>query len=267
MQAKRGIFREEPGGRPGPAFGRRRSVEEEEKKMTLEEHLKELRSRLIVTLVAFALAVVPGWFFAPWALQMLLRPAEAAQLRFVYFTPGEIFGVYLRTALVLALLISSPVIVYETLAFIWPGLRLGERAFLKRILLPGFLLLAGGMLTGYLLLLPGSLRVLSYFRLAQVEPTLSVGKYVGFVFSLILPFAFLWEYPLLVYALARVGILTPAFLRHLRRYAYVAILILAALLTPSPDPISQVLLALPLLLLYEGSIQLARWANRARERG
>jgi len=242
-------------------------LEEEEREMTLEEHLKELRSRLIVMLVAFALAAVPGWFAAPPALEILLRPAQAAQLRFVYFTPGEIFGVYLRTALVLALIISSPVIVYEVLAFIWPGLRPGERTFLKRMLLPGFLLLGGGILTGYFLLLPGSLRFLSYFRLAQVEPTLSVGKYVGFVFSLILPFAFLWEYPLLVYALARVGILTPAFLRHLRKYAYVAILVLAALLTPSPDPISQVLLALPLVLLYEGSIHLSRWAIRARERG
>ncbi len=240
--------------------------EEEDKGMTLEEHLRELRSRLIVALFAFALALVPGWIAAPGALAWLMAPAEAARLRFVYFTPGEIFGVYLRTALVLALLFSSPVWVYEALAFIWPGLRPGERIFVKRMLLPGFLLLVGGILSGYFFLLPASLRLLSYFRLAQVEPTLSVGKYVGFVFSLLLPFALLWEYPLVVYTLARVGILTPAFLRHIRKYAYLAILVLAALLTP-PDPVSQLLLAFPLFLLYEGSIQLARWASRARERG
>ncbi|MBX6378924.1 MAG: twin-arginine translocase subunit TatC, partial [Clostridia bacterium] len=180
--------------------------------------------------------------------------------------PGEVLWVYLKLTLIAGIVLASPVLLYQLGAFVWPGLTRRERR-LAAVLLPGTvaLFVAGGAFA-YLVLLPLVLRFLVGLRPEGIASSLSVQSYVNFVVGLVVPVALVFEFPAAVALLTVIGLVTPAFLRHLRKYAILVIFIVAAAITP-PDPFSQLIVAVPMLALYEVAVLLSAAVHHFQRRG
>lgn len=228
--------------------------------MTLTEHLEELRYRLLVSLAALAVGCVAGWRITPHLLDWL--EGRAGQL--VVVTPAEAFVTYLKLAFALGLALASPVIVAQAWLFVVPGLYPHEVALAARLGPAAGVLFALGLAFGGAVIYPVAMR----FLLAQagpgVVPALSVSRFVSFLSGLVLPFGLVFEMPLVAYGAGRLGVLRPATLVRFRRWAVLLAFVVGAVLTP-PDVVSQVLMAGPLVVLYEISIVTARWGARSRE--
>jgi sec-independent protein translocase protein TatC len=227
--------------------------------MTLVDHLTELRRRIIIIIGTFLLGAIVGFYFSPSIVQYLMRiPGEL-----VFLYPGEAFMVHLIVALVFGLVLGLPIILYQVIRFLVPGLRSEE----IRVLLIGLpfslAMFVVGVVFAYRVILPIAYRFFMGFGTEQLEPLISIGNYVSFVIGLILPFGVIFQLPLIVLLLTGVGILHPDVLVRNRKYIILLIFVLAAVLSP-PDIVSQVLMALPMLLLYELSILLCRVVFRQK---
>lgn len=234
--------------------------------MTFWEHMAELRRRLVYCLLFLSATSVTGWFLAPGLLAWLTRPVAAAGVNLIALAPAEQFGAYLRVAVGFALLLTIPFLIYQGMAFAWPGLERHERR-VALVAAPLMLVLfAAGLAFAARVIVPFTFRFLMGFRVAGVTPTLALGAYISFLINVVLPFGVVFELPLAAGILSYLGVLTPGTLRARRRHAVLVIFVVAAFLTP-PDPVSQVLLAVPLLGLYELSIAAARLAGRLRPSG
>lgn len=217
--------------------------------MTLVGHLAELRWRLLVVFISFAMGLAVGFYFAKDVLGVILAvPGEL-----VYLAPGEAFFTHLKLALVIGAGLSLPMALWQLAAFIFPGLSAAEKKYLCQGLPAAFILFLLGTAFAYRVMVPITYAFFLGFGGESLRPLISVGSYVSFVLSLVIPFGLVFQLPLLVMVLTGVGLITPKFLKFYRKYAVLAIFILAALLTP-PDIISQALMAGPLLVLYEASI-------------
>lgn len=228
--------------------------------MTVGEHLGELRSVLIWSVGFLVGGVVVAAVFARRIFRLLLHPLsgiQAEEMILYTFSPPEVIILYLKITLVGGFVLSSPLLLWKFLGFVLPGLRERERAMILPASLAGGFLFLVGVTFAYLVVLPVALRFLWTFNLAWgLEPHWRINHYVSFVLALCVAFGFSFELPLVVTILARMGLASPAFLRQYRGYVIVGLFSLAALLTP-PDVITQLLLALPLWLLYEISIVMA----------
>lgn len=231
--------------------------------MTLFEHLDELRRRLFIVILGLVLATIAGWYIVPPVLGMLLQPAKRAGADFVQLSPAEGFWVYFKLAVIIGLVIDSPVILHQAMAFVWPALNRVERRYALTILPFTIILFLLGTAFAYFVFLGPMFRFLLGFTIPGVTPTLSVASYINFVINLIIPFGLVFQLPLLTAILAGLGLVTPAWLARNRKYAVLVIFVLAAVFTP-PDPLSQILMAIPMIGLYELSIILGRIATRRR---
>jgi sec-independent protein translocase protein TatC len=176
-------------------------------------------------------------------------------------TVGVIFKVTLMTGFVAAL----PVILYQVIMFISPGLTGRERAYLY-VLLPAVLVaFAGGACFAYFVLFPPAFQFLSEFGIEHVNPEIRISSYVGVIVSLMFWMGVVFQIPLVLFALARFGIVTPRLLSRFRRFAIVLAFIAAAIITPTFDPVNQVLVAVPIIILYELGIILSRVGQRLRK--
>jgi sec-independent protein translocase protein TatC len=228
-----------------------------EKELTVFEHLEELRFRLLVCLGALLAAAAASFAYVDRIRHILTRPAG----ELIYLGVSEAFAVNIKLALVCGLLISLPVIFFQLWRFILPGLYRHERgAVLFISLISAFFFLLGALF-GFFVVLPFTISFFLGFAGEQLAPMFSYSSYVSYSLSLLLGFGLVFEMPVLVLILARLGIVSADFLARQRKFAVVIIFILAALFTP-PDVISQFLLGVPMLLLYELSILLARVAGR-----
>lgn len=231
---------------------------------SLVGHLNELRLRLFYSVVAIALGSVVGFAHARPVLAWLV--ARGPDVRLVALTPAEAFLVTLRLAILVGIGLASPVIVYQALRFIWPGLTPAERRYVRWYLGPALFLFAGGLAFGLFVAVPIALDFLLGFNAGPIDRTLSVRAYVDFITGLTLPFGFVFELPVVVGLLTEIGLLTPPFMAHLRKYALFAALVLAAVLTPTTDIITQVIFAAPLAVLYEIGYGLCVLIDRRRRR-
>lgn len=225
--------------------------------MTVVEHLEELRRRLIVSLVAVAGGTVAGWFLTPRLLPVLLRPARDAGVQMISLAPAELFWVYLKVALLAGLVLAMPVVLYELGAFVWPGLEPRERRLTLALLPAALVLFAGGVVFAYEVMLRYLFQFFVGFRTPGVTPSLAVGQYLSFVINVLLPFGLVFQLPVALALLALLDLVSHRFLVRNRKYAVLIIFIVAAVLTP-PDPLSQLLMAVPLLGLYEVSALVVR---------
>lgn len=231
-----------------------------ERRLTIMGHLEELRRRLIISVVALVATTLVSCLFANHIFQILLRPAGGLEPVFIEVT--EMLGAYIRVSLVTGLVLASPLMLYEAVMFIVPGLMARERRYLY-VLLPGMLIsFATGVVFCYFVLLPPALNFLLTIGSGIATPQIRIGNYISVTTNLLFWVGLTFETPLVMWFLARLGILSPALLSRHRRHALVGAFVLGAIITPTFDPVNQALVALPIIVLYEVGILLARTAYR-----
>jgi sec-independent protein translocase protein TatC len=233
--------------------------------MTFLDHLDELRGALWRALVGVFIGAAIGYYFAPILQTWLLIPFEdQTSASLALLAPTEGFVTRLKISLVAGLLGTAPWIFYQIWAFVAPGLFMHERKLvLPVVFFSSLLFLTGSAFSLYVL--PHATTFFLSFSTMDVQNAWSLGKYVDFVLRLLLAFGLVFELPLLIYFLARFGVVTPPFLRKYRKHMIIGFLILAALITP-PDVFTQAILTVPMVILYEASILLAIVAQKQYER-
>lgn len=219
-------------------------------------HLNELRDRAIKSLVTFTVATLIIWNFLDPVIRYVVKPVG----RIVFTSPEEAFGARMTLAMTGGFLFALPVILYHLWKFIALGLSDNERRYIKIFGPLSLFFFFAGSAFGYFVLLPISLNFLLSFSSTWMVPMITVDKYISYVGTIIIGSGVTFELPLVLGFLARIGIATPEFLRQKRRYAYVIILIVAAILTP-PDVVSQMILTIPLVVLYELGIFFSQLAQ------
>lgn len=228
--------------------------------MTFVEHLEELRWRIVKSLVALVVGFITCFAVHRHLMTWLSMPA--GDVNFIFTAPGEYFMASLKVAFYGGLYLALPVILYQTLAFLAPGLTPNERHWVIPIAVGSFVLFSLGAAFAYVLLLPAGLHFLLSFGPSSIAPMLSIGTYLGFAAALVFAAGLIFELPLVLLAMALVGIVSSTMLARFRRVAFVAALAVAALISPSGDIFSQLMLAGALVLLYELSVWLIRLTGR-----
>ncbi len=227
--------------------------------MTIWEHLDELRSRMVKVAIAFVVATLISALFAEKGLKILLLPLEGNVPQTIH--PTESIVVYFRVALIGGAALSMPVIIYQVIRFILPGLMPHEKRYLF-FLLPGVTLcFMGGVAFAALLMLPAAINFMQGFLDAIVENRWTLDNYIAFVTRVLFWMGIVFQTPLLMFLLAKLGLVTSKSLGQFRKYAILLISIIAAAVTPTPDPINMMIVMIPLYLLYEIGVLLARLAQ------
>ena len=229
--------------------------------MSLLEHLEELRSRIIVIAIAVLLAAVAGFFLADPIIALLRAPLADTGAELIQTGVGEAFGVTIQLALVTGIAFAMPVILYEIWAFVTPGLTRPERRLVWPLLGVAVVLFAAGVALGYLLI-PLAVGFLLDFSIEGVEPLLGLGDYIGFVTTFLLAFGIALQFPVILYLLTRVGILSYGFLSRRRRWVILLIALFAIVITPGDIVIGSFTLALVMYGLFEVTLQLIRLMGR-----
>lgn len=230
--------------------------------MTLIDHIEELRRRLLISLIALGVGVAISLFFGDRLVQLLTLPIGGLQkLQSIEIT--ENLGVYMRVSLVAGVILASPVILYEVFLFLLPGLKPNEKRSVLWAMPLATLFFVGGVVFSFLVMLPAAIPFLVNFLGVQTLPRLS--SYISFVTNLLFWVGVSFELPLFIYVLARFGLLTPKALLGYWRQAIVVIAILAAVITPTVDPVNMSLMMAPLIVLYFISILFAWIAQRGRQ--
>lgn len=246
--------------------------------MSFLEHLEELRWRIIKALIGIVVGVIISFIFKDFIVDtVLLGPTrsdffiyELLRVDAVDLTlqsrklPGQFFT-FIGVLFVTGFIIGSPIFIYQVWSFIAPALEQKEKrsTFLSTFFITFFFLM--GVSFGYFILVPFALQFFTQFTISDmVRNDFDINQYFSNLAVWVLSCGFVFQVPVISYALSRIGLLTPVFLRTYRRHSIVACLILAAFLTP-PDPVSQILIALPLTILYEFSIRVSALANKHRE--
>ncbi|HMM22844.1 MAG TPA: twin-arginine translocase subunit TatC [Selenomonadales bacterium] len=223
--------------------------------MSLVGHLEELRRRMIVSALAVLLTSGACYFYASELVHLITAPAG----RLYYLNPAEAFFTYLKVSFFAGLLLALPVIFYQLWAFIMPALTKDEYR-IGAVLVPcSLLLFFVGLGFSYFLVLPAGIKFFMGFATEDLQPMFSIGQYVSFVVSFLLPFGLIFELPLIILVLAKFGMITSNFLVVKRKLVIVLSFVVGAVISPTPDVFSQTMIAVPLLILYELSILVVKY--------
>lgn len=228
--------------------------------MTILEHLQELRTRLIITGVAIIIGMTVAALFLTWPVITLL--SEAAGGKLVALRPTETFVTYFKVALVTGAALAMPVIVWQMLLFVLPALHSHERRYVYLAVPFITLAFAAGLAFGFFLVIPSAIRFLTGFGGDVIAQTWSIEEYLTFITTLLFWIGLSFETPIVIFFLAKLGVVNPRTLGHFRRYALVGAFVAAAIITPTPDPFNQTLVAVPMYLLYELGVLMARFAEK-----
>src|ERR687886_42646 len=227
--------------------------------MTLIEHLQELRSRIFKVGMAFVAAAIVAWFFRVQFYDWLLAPSGLQNLKFTSVAAPIVTDI--KLTLYAAFLLTLPILIYQAWAFVSPAVGEVGRAFTYTLIALSSLLFLAGVAFGYYAVLPIGLNFLLSYATDRYEQIITADTYLAFVTRFLLAFGLVFELPAATFVGAKLGIITAPFLRKYRRHAIVVNAILAAALTPGQDPFSMILMAIPMVLMYEGSILIARFVN------
>jgi sec-independent protein translocase protein TatC len=238
----------------------------EDEKLPFTAHLEELRKRLIVCFIAVGAGFLLSFGFKERLFNILVQPLIKVMQEgetLIYTGLPEAFFTYLKVAFLTGILAASPVILYEFWMFVAPGLYQKERRLLGPVVVLSSLFFIGGALFGYLLVFPWGFKFFLGFATDTIRPLPSMREYFGFSAKLLLAFGLVFELPLVLTFLARLGIISVEFLKKNRKYAILLFFVGAAILTP-PDVITQIMMAVPLMVLYEISIIGAKLFGRQK---
>lgn len=239
----------------------------EEERLPFTAHLEELRQRLIKSAVAVGVGFLAAYFFKEQLFHILVLPLKEVMQSgetLIYTSLPEAFFTFLKTALIAGLMLASPVLLYQFWMFVAPGLYDREKRLLLPIVVLSTFFFAGGALFGYFFVFPLGFKFFLSFATDTIRPLPSMKEYLGLASKLLLAFGLAFELPLVLTFLAKLGIVSVEFLKRQRKYAILLIFIFAAVLTP-PDVISQILMAVPMMALYEVSIVGAKIFGRKKE--
>ncbi len=231
-----------------------------DREMTLSAHLEELRRRLIVCAVAVGLAFCVTYYFSKELFRLLMAPLLAvmpSEQGLIFTGLPEAFFIYLKVALVAAVFASSPVILYEIWKFIAPGLFSSEKKYIFPFVFLSAIFFVGGALFGYYVVFPFGFSFFVGFATDFIRPMPSVKEYFSFATKMLFAFGVVFELPVFTMFLSRIGLVNHRMLSRQRKHAFLGVFVISAILTP-PDVMSQLMMAGPLLILYEISIIVAR---------
>ncbi len=237
----------------------------DEKKLPITSHLQELRKRLIVSFIAIGVGFVLCYSFADSIFNILAAPLLKVMPQggsLIFISVAEAFFTYMKVAFIASVILTSPFILYQIWAFVAPGLYQKEKKYVVPFVLGGSLFFAIGVLFGYFVAIPVGFKFLLGYATDVIKPMPSMKEYLSFSIKFLLAFGLVFEFPVVLVLLAKIGIIDAKMLARQRKYAILLIFIIAAAVTPSPDLISQVVMALPLMALYELSILLSRIFGR-----
>ncbi len=229
--------------------------------MSLVEHLEELRRRLIIIVISILAAAVVGYLFAGAVLDLLRTRLPEEYRTLIFLSPPDLFAAYLKIAGFIGIALAMPVILFHVWRFVTPGLTARERRFVWPVIIAALALFALGIVIGFIVI-PYALNFLLGFAGNGLEPALTVDGYIGFVTTMMLAFGLVLEFPIVLIGLARVGILNYRRVASQRRWAILAIVLFAIVLTPGGDPISPLILSGVMFLLFEGSLLIIRLIRR-----
>jgi len=231
-----------------------------EEKKPLTSHLKELRDRLVVSVIAVGIAFVITYIFKERIFEFLMRPFVAvmpAQSSFIFTTVTEAFLTYFKMSLAAALFLAAPVILYEVWMFVAPGLYEKEKKYAIPFILFGSIFFMAGGLFCYFLVMPYIYRFFVSYAGPTITPMPALKEYMNLCLKLLISFGFIFQMPLIAYYLSKAGVINYRTLAKKRRYAILGIVVVSAIITP-PEVMSQALMALPMYGLFEVSILIAR---------
>lgn len=236
---------------------------QQDDKMPFTSHLVELRKRLIISIISIIAGFGVSYNYSEELFKLLARPLPAGTT-FTFIKLIEPFFTYMKVSLVSGIFLASPVLIYQIWAFIAPGLHEKEKKWVWPIVFFSTVLFIGGVLFGYFFVLPFGYTYFISFSTDTIKPMLSMDEYFSFTTKFLLAFGLVFEMPLFILFLALLGIVDAKMLSAYRKYAILAIFIIAAILTPTPDAFSQILMAAPMLVLYEIGIITARIFGKKR---
>lgn len=234
----------------------------EQKEMSVFEHIGELRRRIITILVFFTIALVAGFFIAPYVITYLQAAPTAQNVPMNAFKLTDPLKVFMTFAFASAVLLVFPIILYHIWAFVSPGLQEKERKITLSYIPIACLLFIGGISFAYFILFPFMIDFMG--RIAEqlnINEMYGINEYFTFLFQITIPFGLLFQLPVIIMFLTRLGIVTPQLLSRIRKYAYFVLLVIAGFITP-PELMSHLMVTIPLFLLYEFSIMISRISYR-----
>jgi len=239
----------------------------EEEKLPITDHIEELRWRLIKCVIAVGVGFVATYAFKERIFEFLVAPLARVlpeNSHLIYTSLPEAFITYLKVAFFAGLVLATPVIFYQLWKFIMPGLYENERRYVLPFMIVATLFFVTGVSFAYYVVFPYGFQFFLGFQTDSIAAMPAMKEYLGFVMKLMLAFGITFELPVIMFFLAKMGIVGPQVLKRNRKYAVLIVFVLAAILTP-PDVISQILLAIPLLILYEVSIWVTHFVRKKKE--
>jgi sec-independent protein translocase protein TatC len=234
--------------------------------MSLMEHLDELRRRIVHSALYLGAGFVIAYFFHERLYGLVQAPLDTLHIKLNYTHPMDPLNLYLQVSLIGGAILASPFILYQVWLFIAPGLYQRERRFVVPFMAATVALFLTGAAFGYFYVLPGALEILIVKFGSKFNPIVTIEEYTGFFLSIILGLGISFEMPILIFFLAMFGIVSPQFLWKNIRYAVLAVFLVAAIITPSPDPWTMCIYAIPMLCLYLIGIGVAWWVHPSRRK-
>lgn len=230
--------------------------------LTVVEHLDELRKRIMVVLYCLVAGTAVGFYFGKPVTKFLTKDDVPKEIELHYFKVSDPLTIYITVIMIIALIIISPVILYQLWAFISPGLHPKERRATLSYIPISLILFLAGLSFSYFYVFPYLIQfTIGLASEMGVNQMIGVREYFNEMLRFTIPFGFLFQLPILLLFLTRLGIVTPMFLKKNRKYAYFALFVITALISP-PDLISYLMFSFPMLLLYEVSIQISKIGYR-----
>ncbi|MCX5850444.1 MAG: twin-arginine translocase subunit TatC [Deltaproteobacteria bacterium] len=241
--------------------------EQTDEKMPLVSHLEELRARLMRIAIVLIVGFVLCYQWSEKLFETMARPlieALPGGSTMIFTSPTEAFFIYMKVAFFAAIFITSPYWLFQIWRFTSPGLYKSEKKHVLPFIVVSSMLFITGVLFAYFVVFPMAFRFLLSYASDLIRPMISIREYLSLVLRFMLAFGVIFELPVFMYFLAKIGVVNAAFLVSKRRYAILIIFIVAAVLTPGPDVVSQILMAIPLLILYEISIVVVRFTAKKK---